>query len=91
MKYKIVATKRFEKDVKRCTKRNLPMDKLKKVILLLEELGKLPSEYKPHKLSGQYAGSWECHIMPDWLLIWKQDDDELVLVMTNTGSHSDVF
>ena len=91
MKYKIVATKRFEKDVKRCKKRNLPMDKPKKVILLLEEFGKLPSEYKPHKLSGQYAGSWECHIMPDWLLIWKQDDDELVLVMTNTGSHSDVF
>ena len=91
MKYKIVATKRFEKDVKRCKKLNLPMDKLKKVILLLEEFGKLPSEYKPHKLSGQYAGSWECHIMPDWLLIWKQDDDELVLVMTNTGSHSDVF
>ena len=91
MKYKIVATKRFEKDVKRCKKRNLPMDKLKKVILLLEEFGKLPSEYKPHKLSGQYAASWECHIMPDWLLIWMQDDDELVLVMTNTGSHSDVF
>ena len=91
MKYKIVATKRFEKDVKRCKKRNLTMDKLKKVILLLEEFGKLPSEYKPHKLSGQYAGSWECHIMPDWLLIWKQDDDELVLVMTNTGTHSDVF
>ena len=67
------------------------MDKLKKVILLLEEFGKLPSEYKPHKLSGQYAGSRECHIMPDWLLIWKQDDDDLVLVMTNTGSHSDVF
>ena len=67
------------------------MDKLKQVFLLLEEFGKLPSEYKPHKLSGQYAGSWECHIMPDWLLIWKQDDDELVLVMTNTGSHSDVF
>ncbi|RGS44531.1 type II toxin-antitoxin system YafQ family toxin, partial [Segatella copri] len=50
-----------------------------------------PPEYKPHKLSGQYAGSWECHIMPDWLLIWKQYNDELVLVMTNTGSHSDVF
>ena len=91
MKYKIVATKRFEKDVKRCKKRNLPMDKRKKVIRLLEEFGKLHSEYKPQKLSGQYEGSWECHIMPDWLLIWKQDDDELVLVMTNTGSHSDVF
>lgn len=54
------------------------MEELKKVIRLLEETGKLPPEYKPHKLSGQYAGSWECHIMPDWLLIWKQYNDELV-------------
>ena len=76
MKYRIIATSRFEKDVKRCKKRNLPMEKLKKVIRLLEETGKLPPE---------------CHIMPDWLLIWKQYNDELVLVMTNTGSHSDVF
>ena len=91
MKYKIIATKHFQKDVKLCKKRNLPMEKLKKVIRLLEETGKLPSEYKPHKLSGQYAGSWECHIMSDWLLIWTQNDMELVLVMTNTGSHSDVF
>ena len=54
MKYKIIATKHFQKDVKRCKKRNLPMEKLKKVIRLLEETGQLPSEYKPHKLSGQY-------------------------------------
>lgn len=50
MKYRIIATKRFEKDVKRCIKRNLPMGKFKKVIRLLEETGKLPSEYRPHKL-----------------------------------------
>ena len=91
MKYKIIATKHFQKDVKHCKKSNLPMEKLKKVIRLLEETGQLPSEYKPHKLSGQYAGSWECHIMSDWLLIWTQNNEDLVLVMTNTGSHSDVF
>ena len=91
MKYKIIATKHFQKDVERCKKSNLPMEKLKKVIRLLEETGQLPSEYKPHKLSGQYAGSWECHIMSDWLLIWTQNNEDLVLVMTNTGSHSDVF
>ena len=91
MTSRIRTTNRFEKDVKRCKKRYFQMEKLKKVIRLLEETGKLPTEYKPHKLSGQYAGSWECHIMPDWLLIWKQFNDELVLVMTNTGSHSDVF
>ena len=91
MKYRIIATKRFEKDVKRCKKRNLPMEKFKKVIRLLEETGKLPSEYRPHKLTGRYIGSWECHIMPDWLLVWEQHDDELVLVMTNTGTHSDLY
>ena len=67
------------------------MERFKKVIRLLEENGKLPAEYRPHKLSGQYEGKWECHIMSDWLLIWEQHDDELVLIMTNTGSHSDVF
>lgn len=90
-RYRIIATKRFEKDVKRCAKRGLPMEKFKKVIRLLEETGSLPSEYKPHKLSGRYAGSWECHIMPDWLLVWEQYDEELVLVMINTGTHSDLF
>ena len=46
---------------------------------------------KPHKLSGDYVGCWECHIKPDWLLVWEQNDTELVLHMTNTGTHSDIF
>ena len=46
---------------------------------------------KPHKLSGDYVGCWECHIKPDWLLVWEQNDTELVLLMTNTGTHSDIF
>ncbi len=91
MKYKIVTTNHFDKDVKRCIRRGLPMEKFKEAILLLEEYGKLPSEYKPHKLYGKYAGRWECHIMPNWLLVWEQNDDELVLIMTNTGTHSDIF
>ncbi len=91
MKYRIIVTRRFQKDVKRCVKRSLPMEKLKKVIILLEETGQLPPEYKAHKLTGRYSGSWECHIMPDWLLVWEQHDAELILVMTNTGTHSDLF
>ena len=79
MKYKIIATKHFQKDVKRCKKRNLPMEKLKKVIRLLEETGKLPSEYKPHKLSGQYAGKWECHILPDWVVLPVPQNDAICL------------
>lgn len=67
------------------------MDKLKEVVRILEEKGELPNVYKPHKLSGKYAGKWECHILPDWLLVWEQYDDELLLLFTNTGSHSDIF
>ena len=91
MKYHISVTNRFKKDIKRCQKRHLPMEKFKEVVRILEENGKLPPIYKPHKLSGNYAGKWECHILPDWLLVWEQNDDELVLLFTNTGSHSDIF
>lgn len=91
MKYKVKTTKRFEKDIKRCIKRRYPMEKLKEVIELLENNGTLPPKYRPHKLSGNYEGIWECHITSDWLLMWQQDDAELVLLFVNTGTHSDVF
>lgn len=61
---------------------------------LLEEEGKLPQEYQPHKLVGTFAGKWECHINgqnSDWLLVWEQNDTELTLLMLRTGSHSDIF
>ena len=67
------------------------MDKLKKVISLLESTGMLPAQYRPHKLSGQYTGKWECHIQPDWLLVWEQNDNELILLMIATDTHSDIF
>ena len=51
----------------------------------------LPKEYKPHKLSGNRLGQWECHIKPDWLLVWEQNDNKLTLLMLNTGTHSDIF
>ena len=91
MKYKIIPSKRFEKDMKRCQKRGYDMQLIKDAILLLAETGTLPSEYKPHQLHGDRKGQWECHIQPDWLLIWEQRDQELILVMLNTGTHSDLF
>ncbi len=91
MKYKVIPSKRFEKDMKRCKKRGYNMQLIKDAIELLAQTGSLPEEYRPHKLSGQYAGCWECHIQPDWLMIWEQDDAELILLMTNTGTHSDLF
>jgi mRNA interferase YafQ len=89
--YKIYTTNRFEKDLKLCKKRNYNLNLLKEVIDLLQIEGKLPIKYKPHKLSGDYADCWECHIKSDWLLVWKQNDDELTLLFTNTGTHSDLF
>ena len=91
MKYAIKPSKRFEKDLKRCEKRGYDMRLIKEVITMLAETGSLPATYRPHKLSGDYAGCWECHIKPDWLLLWEQYDTELVLLLTSTGSHSDIF
>jgi mRNA interferase YafQ len=67
------------------------MELIQKVISILSNTGKLPAKYKPHKLSGNYENCWECHIKGDWLLIWMQNDQELTLLFTNTGTHSDLF
>lgn len=91
MMYQIKTTNRFNKDLKRCRKRGYDMELLKGVIQILASKGSLPKKYKPHKLKGKYEGLWECHIKPDWLLIWLQDDKELILILMNTGTHSDLF
>lgn len=91
MKYRIIPSKRFQKDLKRCEKRGYNMELLKIVIGLLADSGELPATYRPHKLSGDYSGCWECHIKNDWLLIWEQDDMQLTLLFTGTGTHSDLF
>ncbi len=85
------AFKALRKDLKRCEKRGYDMRLIKEAMVLLAETGTLPATYHPHKLSGDYVGCWECHIKPDWLLVWEQNDTELVLLMTNTGTHSDIF
>lgn len=91
MKYEVRMTRTFRKDTERCRKRGLDMELLKTAVRLLEANGKLPAEYLPHKLTGNYAGCWECHLKPDWLLIWEQNDTELILLFTGTGTHSDLF
>lgn len=75
-----------------CQRRGLQMTKLRDVIELLKQNGTLPQQYRPHKLSGFEGNNvWECHIQSDWLLVWRQYDEELVLLMLDTGSHSDIF
>jgi mRNA interferase YafQ len=89
--YKILYTTQFKKSLKLCAKRGLSIDNIHKVIDILSREGKLPYEYRPHRLSGKYKGFWECHIEPDWLLIWDQNDRELTLLLVDTGTHSDLF
>lgn len=91
MAYRLRTTHRFEKDVKRCIKRGLDISKLRTAMEILKDEGKLPAMYRPHVLRANRAGQWECHIEPDWLLIWEQNDEELILLMLNTGTHSDLF
>lgn len=89
--YEVITTNQFDKEVKKCIKRGYDISLLEKVMEILVQTGALPVKYKPHKLKGNYSGCWECHIKPDWLLIWKQNDTELILLFTNTGTHSDLF
>lgn len=89
--YNVITSKGFEKDYKRCKKRGLNMQLLQETVTILARDGKLPAEYRPHILSGKYAGIWECHIKGDWLMTWRQYDDRLELLMLNTGTHSDLF
>ena len=91
MKYEVRMTRTFRKDTERCRKRGLDMELLKTAIRLLEAAGRLPATYRPHKLTGDYVGCWECHLKSDWLLIWEQDDTKLTLLFTGTGTHSDLF
>ncbi len=89
--YSIRMTKTFRKDTERCKRRGYDMEILKNAIRLLEADGKLPASYNPHKLVADYAGCWECHLKRDWLLIWEQNEMELTLLFTGTGTHSDLF
>ena len=89
--YRLEYTTNFKKDLKTCKKRGLELHLLQRVIDILQETGTLPNQYRPHKLSGKFEGLWECHIKSDWLLIWQQNDTELVLIMTDTGTHADLY
>ena len=91
MKYEVVYTGQFKKSLRLCVRRGLNIDDFTTVLNILQSEGKLPPEYRPHRLLGKYKGCWECHIDPDWLLIWEQDDRQLCLVLVDTGSHSDLF
>lgn len=89
--YQLEQTGKFKKDIKLAKKRGLNMELLDEVVTHLVEKGKLPEKNKPHRLTGNYIRFWECHIQPDWLLIWEQDDTIRLITLTRTGTHSDLF
>lgn len=89
--YEIAYSTRFKRSFKKCLKRGLNPDIFRKAVEILAETGRLPSQYRPHKLSGKYNGCWECHLQPDWLLVWQQDDRRLILIFVDTGTHTDLF
>lgn len=81
----------FKKDYKRIKKRGYDTKRLEKVIELLAAGKQLPAEYKDHGLNGDYKGCRECHIAPDWLLVYEIREHELLLYLTRTGTHDDIF
>ena len=89
--YTVRTTQLFDRNVKRCKQQGRNINLLKEVVDLLEENGCVPEEYKPHMLHDKYVGLWECHIEDDWLLVWRQNDNKLTLLLTNTGSHTELF
>lgn len=81
----------FKKNFKRIKKRGYDISRLEKIIELLANEVPLPEQFKDHNLSGNYNGFRECHIALDWLLVYQVNNNELVLVLSRTGSHSDLF
>lgn len=91
MKYTVKMSVLFRKDYKSMRKRGYNMKLLNDTIAMLAEGEALPQSNKDHALKGKYSGYRECHIAPDWLLVYKYDKAQLILALTRTGSHSDMF
>lgn len=89
--YEIVASTKFKKDLKFAIKRGLDISLLNEIVVMLQNGIPLPAKNKDHALTGNYSGCRECHIQPDWLLIYEISNKELILYLTRTGTHSDLF
>jgi len=89
--YDISYSNQFDRDLKLVAKRGYNIDLLREVIKKLHESGKLDPHFRSHKLQGQHNNYIECHIKSDWLLIWKQDNNTKKIMLTRTGTHTDLF
>ena len=90
-RYIVKPTGPFRKDLKLAKRRGLPLDDLYIVVGLLEEGEPLPEKYQNHLLHGDYKGYWECHINPDWLLLYEKDTEIRIISLYRTGTHVDIF
>ena len=86
---RILTTGRFEKDVKLARSRGLDVSRLWTIVEQLARGEALAARHRPHRLGGDWKHYWECHVAPDWLLIWR--DDQTSLILARTGTHSDLF
>ena len=90
-RYKVAASSRFKRDVKRLARRGYNIEILKGIVLQLADGEILPPKNEDHPLKGKWAKYRECHVTPDWLLVYKVDNGTLTLVLSRTGTHADVF
>lgn len=91
MKYEVKLTSQFKRDLKLARRQGKDIDKLFDVISTIAEGKKLDEKYRDHNLSGDHAGCRECHVEPDWLLIYEVMDQVLVLMLYRVGTHSELF
>lgn len=91
MKYKVVPSNQFRKDLRLAQKRGYDIAKIKEVLVVLANGEPLAAKYRDHALTGNYSGCRECHIQPDWLLVYQIREQELILFLSRTGTHSDLF
>lgn len=91
MKYELVLTSKFKKGVKHAKKRGLDIKLLEEVVDKLQNGIPLETKHRDHELQGKFKGFRECHIQPDWLLMYLIEDDVLTLTLVDTGTHSDMF
>ena len=87
----VVLSTRFKKDLKTASKRGYNLELLKDVVDKIASKQQLPEKNRDHELSGDYAGFRECHVAPDWLLVYRVVEEDLILYLMRTGTHSDLF
>lgn len=91
MTYELILTGKFKKSLKLARKRGLDLSLLENIVTMLQSNIPLEEKHKDHELKGRYQGFRECHIQPDWLLIYLKEDQVLTLTLVDTGTHADLF